>query len=51
MTDQKSVMRSKYEKYEMLLVRPHAERTNKLKKITIYFRKTPFKRTCQGLHK
>ena len=32
MTDQKSMVRSKYEKYEMLLVRPHAEGTNKLSK-------------------
>ena len=30
MTDQKLMERSKYEKYEMLLVRPHAEGINKL---------------------
>ena len=34
MTDQKSMMRSKYmyEKYEMLLVWPHAKGTNNLSK-------------------
>ena len=30
MTDQKLMVRSKYEKYEMLLVRPHKKGSNKL---------------------
>ena len=32
MTDQKLMVRSKYEKYEMLLLRPHVEGTNEISK-------------------
>ena len=52
MTGQKIMVRSKYEKYEMLCFRPHVEGTNKIpkthasvkKKVCLYVRKTQMKR-------
>ena len=48
MTDQKLTIRSKYEKYQMLLVWPHAEGTNKRSK-THDSVKTQMKRMCACL--
>ena len=50
MTDQKSMVRSKYEKYEMLLVRHKLRKTHdsvkkkKKKNVRLDFRKTQMKR-------